>query len=76
MFCGALPNLIGRTKSTRTELELSLGFPHDTILILIQATQVGRWLIFCQPVVHRLLSYWNENNNGYEKHLRSQTDLG
>ena len=43
------------------------------ILILIQATQAGRWLILCQPVVHRLLSY--RNDNGYDKHLRSQTDL-
>ena len=24
------------------------------------------WLIFCQPVVHRLLSYGNENDNGYD----------
>ena len=39
------------------------------ILILIQATEAGRWLIFCQPVVHRLLSYGND------KHLRSLTDL-
>ena len=51
-----------------------LGFPH-TILIIIQATQAGHWLIFCQPVVHRLLSYGNENDNGYNKHLSSQTDL-
>ena len=54
--------------------KLSIGFPH-TILILIQATQAGRWLIFCQPVVHRLLTYGNENDNGYDKHLRMQTDL-
>ena len=33
------------------------------------------WLIFCQPVVHRLLSYGNENDNGYDKHLSSQSDL-
>ena len=25
--------------------------------------------------MHRLLSYENENDNGYDKHLRSQTDL-
>ena len=25
--------------------------------------------------MHRLLSYGNENDNGYDKHLRSQTDL-
>ena len=54
--------------------KLSLGFPH-TILKFILTTQAGRWLIFCQPVVHRLLSYGNENDNGYDKHLRSQTDL-
>ena len=33
------------------------------------------WLNFCQPVAHRLLSYGNGNGNGYDKHLRSQTDL-
>ena len=54
--------------------KLSLGFPHN-ILILIQATQAGHWLIFCQPVLSRLLSYGNETDNGYGQHLRSQTEL-
>ena len=44
---------------------------HSHTQLLIQATQAGRWLIFCQPVVHRLLSYGNENDNGYDIHLRS-----
>ena len=57
-------------------LKLSLRFPHTFfILILLQATQASCWLNFCQPVMHRLLSYGNENDNGYDKHLRSQTDL-
>ena len=44
-------------------------------LILIQATQTSHWLIFCQPVLLRLLSYENENDNGDDKHLRSRTEL-
>ena len=43
------------------------------ILILIQATQASRWLIFCPPVLLRLLSYGNENDN--DKHLRWRTEL-
>ena len=45
----------------------------QTVLILIQATQASRWLIFCPPVLLRLLSYGNENDN--DKHLRSRTKL-
>ena len=61
--------------------KLSLGFSYTilifiVIFILIQATQAGCWLIFCQPFVHRLLCCGNENNNGYDKHLRSQLTLG
>ena len=39
------------------------------ILILIQATQASRWLIFCQPVLQRLLSYENEYDNGYDMNM-------
>ena len=58
----------------RLHYELSLRFYH-TILILIQATQASHWLIFCQPLLLRLLSYGNENDNCYGKHLRSWTEL-
>ena len=51
--------------------KLSLRFSLS-ILILIQATQASRWLIFCPPVLLRLLSYGNENDN--DKHLRWRTN--
>ena len=53
--------------------KLSLRFSHS-ILILIQATQASRWLIFCRPVLLRLLSYGNENDNGNDKHFRSRIE--
>ena len=42
---------------------------------LLFSTQASHWLIFCQPVLLRLLSYENEHDNGYDKHLRSWTEL-
>ena len=36
---------------------------------------LSRWLIFCQVVLLRLFRYGNENANGYDEHLRSQTEL-
>ena len=45
------------------------------IIILIQATQASRWLIFCRPVLLRLLNYGNESDNGNDEHLRSGTEL-
>ena len=71
------PKLIFFQESRVSQEKLSLRFSHMIIiLILIQATQASHWLIFSQPVVLRLLvlSYGNENDNGYDKHLRSRTE--
>ena len=49
-------------------------FSHTILIsIPIQAIQASRWLIFGQLVLLRLLSYGNEND--YDKHLRSRTEL-
>ena len=42
------------------------------ITMLIQATQAGRWLIFCQPVV---LSGWLVMGTKMSIEMKSKTDL-
>ena len=80
-----LPRYIEVCDLTPAQNSVNQGSHCNTLLILAQSrispyhshTHSGYsrrpWLIFCHPVVHRLLSYGNENDNG--KHLRSQTVL-